>query len=258
MVLPQPPLRLATRIVLMRSSRSRRQPYGRHGGVQPRTPGPFDFRPQWRYTGPPAGRSPCSTCRRFSLFAASLTVASGSPGPSIAALVARVLTRGPRSVLPFLAAMWIGEAIWLACAVFGLAVIAQTFQTAFAALKIGGRRLSRCFLAWKMWTAPVAEAEPLPDAGSGWRLFGAGLAVTLGNPKIMVFYLALLRDRRPRRRDRRRLARAHLVMALVLIAVDLAWVLAAARPAASPHPAGRRLANRLPPDGRRRRRDRAS
>ena len=43
-----------------------------------------------------------------------------------------------------------------------------------------------------MWTAPVAEAEPLPEAGSGWRLFGAGLAVTLGNPKIMVFYLALL------------------------------------------------------------------
>ena len=125
------------------------------------------------------------------LFAASLTLASGSPGPSIAALVARVLTRGPRSVLPFLAAMWIGEAIWLACAVFGLAVIAQTFQTAFAALKIAGVGYL-VFLAWKMWTAPVAEAEPLPDAGSGWRLFGAGLAVTLGNPKIMVFYLALL------------------------------------------------------------------
>ena len=125
------------------------------------------------------------------LFAASLTLASGSPGPSIAALVARVLTRGPRSVLPFLAAMWIGEAIWLACAVFGLAVIAQTFQTAFAALKIAGVGYL-AFLAWKMWTAPVSEAEPLPDAGSGWRLFGAGLAVTLGNPKIMVFYLALL------------------------------------------------------------------
>ena len=180
------------------------------------------------------------------LFAASLTLASGSPGPSIAALVARVLTRGPRSVLPFLAAMWIGEAIWLACAVFGLAVIAQTFQTAFAALKIAGVGYL-AFLAWKMWTAPVSEAEPLPDAGSGWRLFGDGFAVTLGNPKIMVFYLALL----PAIVDLGGVTvggwlELTLVMALVLIAVDLAWVLAAAQARRLFRtPAGRRLANRL-------------
>ena len=44
----------------------------------------------------------------LAIFAAALLVAAGSPGPSIAALVARVLTRGVRDVLPFLAAMWIG------------------------------------------------------------------------------------------------------------------------------------------------------
>ena len=36
------------------------------------------------------------------VFALALTVAAGSPGPSIAALVARVLGSGLRSVLPFL------------------------------------------------------------------------------------------------------------------------------------------------------------
>ena len=50
------------------------------------------------------------------VFALALIVAAGSPGPSIAALVARVLTNGFRDVLPFLAAMWIGEALWLTCA----------------------------------------------------------------------------------------------------------------------------------------------
>src|SRR6266700_2577465 len=60
-------------------------------------------------------------------FALALMVAAGSPGPSIAALIARVLTSGLRDVLPFLAAMWIGEAIWLAVAVAGLAVVAQAF-----------------------------------------------------------------------------------------------------------------------------------
>jgi len=51
------------------------------------------------------------------IFAGALLVAAGSPGPSIAALVARVLTNGYRDVLPFLAAMWIGEALWLLLAV---------------------------------------------------------------------------------------------------------------------------------------------
>ena len=39
------------------------------------------------------------------IFAGALLVAAGSPGPSIAALVARVIARGFRDVLPFLLAM---------------------------------------------------------------------------------------------------------------------------------------------------------
>ena len=52
------------------------------------------------------------------IFAGTLAVAAGSPGPSVTALVARVLARGFRDVLPFLAAMWIGEAIWLSLEMF--------------------------------------------------------------------------------------------------------------------------------------------
>jgi threonine/homoserine/homoserine lactone efflux protein len=180
------------------------------------------------------------------LFAGALALAAGSPGPSVAALVSRVLSRGPRSVLPFLAAMWVGEAIWLACAVFGLAVLAQTFQLAFSVVKWAGIAYL-LWLAFRMWTAPVGEAEPLPEAGSAWRLFGAGLAITLGNPKIMVFYLALL----PSLLDLRAVgvagwAELTAVMALVLIAVDLAWVLAATQARRLfRSPAGQRLANRL-------------
>src|SRR4051794_34547169 len=88
------------------------------------------------------------------IFAAALVVAAGSPGPSIAALVARVIAKGWRDVLPFLAAMWIGEAIWLSLAVFGLAFVAQTFRLAFVVVKwVGVAYL--IFLAWKMWAAPV-------------------------------------------------------------------------------------------------------
>ena len=101
------------------------------------------------------------------IFAAALFVAAGSPGPSIAALVARVIAKGWRDVLPFLAAMWIGEAIWLSLAVFGLAFVAQTFHFAFVMLKWAGVAYL-VFLAWKMWTAPVAVREgDLPPSNRG-------------------------------------------------------------------------------------------
>jgi len=164
------------------------------------------------------------------VFAVALTVAAGSPGPSIAALVARVLTNGLRDVLPFLAAMWLGEALWLSCAVAGLAVVARTLGIVFIALKfIGAAYL--LFLAWKMWFAPtqVPDGE-LPSGQSPWRMFGAGLTITLGNPKIMMFYLALL----PTIVDLNRVGAAAwieltAIMLVVLVAVDVAWALLAVR-----------------------------
>lgn len=164
------------------------------------------------------------------IFAAALFVAAGSPGPSIAALVARVISKGFRDVFPFLLAMWIGEAIWLSFAVFGLAMVAQTFHAAFVGVKWAGVAYL-AYLAWKMWTAPVeAKTGELPKEDSPLKLFFAGMAVTLGNPKIMMFYLALL----PTIIDIASVTvvgwlELTLTMAVVLVAIDLAWVLAAAQ-----------------------------
>jgi threonine/homoserine/homoserine lactone efflux protein len=164
------------------------------------------------------------------IFAGTVALVAGSPGPSVAALVARVIARGHQGVIPFLAAMWIGEAIWLAFAVFGLAVIAQTFHLAFLTIKYLGLAYL-AYLAYKMWTAPVAVEEgKLPKADSSFRLFLTGLAITLGNPKIMVLYLALL----PTIID---LAHVTLIgwgeltltMFAVLAAIDLSYVLLAGR-----------------------------
>jgi threonine/homoserine/homoserine lactone efflux protein len=164
------------------------------------------------------------------IFAGALALMAGSPGPSIAALVARVISRGYQGVIPFIAAMWIGEAIWLALAVFGLSVIAQTFYWAFLIIKYMGLGYL-AYLAYKMWTAPVTVKEDdLPKTDSSFRLFLTGLAVTLGNPKIMIFYLALL----PTIID---LAHVSLVgwgeltitMFAVLAAIDLSYMLLAGR-----------------------------
>ncbi|MFT4038679.1 MAG: LysE family translocator [Thermomicrobiales bacterium] len=164
------------------------------------------------------------------VFAGALLVAAGSPGPSIAALVSRVLTRGFRDVLPFLAAMWVGEILWLTLAVAGLAAIAETFHLLFVAIKWLGIAYL-LYLAWKMWTAPdTVKPDELATDRSPVRMFLAGLAVTLGNPKIMVFYLALL----PSIIDLKSItvlgwAELSLTLLVVLAAIDLTWSLLAHR-----------------------------
>ncbi|WP_186123016.1 LysE family translocator [Burkholderia gladioli] len=164
------------------------------------------------------------------VFALALMVAAGSPGPGIAALVARVMSNGFRDVLPFLAAMWIGEILWMSFAVAGLAALARTFATAFLLLKIAGI-VYLLFLAVKMWLAPAAVDDgQLPSGQSPLRMFAAGLTVSLGNPKIMVFYVALL----PTLVDLSHVgplawAELALTMLVVMAAVDLSWALLAAR-----------------------------
>ncbi len=127
------------------------------------------------------------------IFAFALLIAAGSPGPSTAALVARVLVTGWRDVMPFVAAMLLGELIWLTCAIAGLATIAERFHWAFLTLKYCGVAYL-VYLAWQMWTASAVIDDPdlaIESRGSA-RIFFTGIAVTLGNPKIMLFYLALL------------------------------------------------------------------
>jgi threonine/homoserine/homoserine lactone efflux protein len=170
------------------------------------------------------------TAAALMVFALTLLFAAGSPGPSIAALVARVLTKGLRDVPPFLAAMWIGEAIWLSFAVGGLAVVAQTFAVFFTVMKLLGIGYL-LFLAWKMWFAPTeARSDQLSIGQKPWRMFIAGMVVTLGNPKVMVFYLTLVPTLIDVDRiDFRSWAELTVTMLAVLVTIDCAWALAAAR-----------------------------
>ncbi len=182
------------------------------------------------------------------IFAVALLITAGSPGPSIAALVARVIVRGWRDVAPFVAAMWIGEVIWLTLAIAGLAAIAETFHGLFLVLKYCGVAYL-LFLAWQMWTAPTTIDADSPSLKSNKpvRMFLAGLAVTLGNPKIMIFYLALL----PTIIDLANITTIEwstltIVLLFILAAVDITYIVLATRARAFLRSsASVRLANRM-------------
>lgn len=127
------------------------------------------------------------------VFAATLFIAAASPGPGIAAIVARVLGRGTKGAVAFTAGIAIGDVVWLTFAIVGLAALAQAFHEIFLVIKWAGIAYL-LFIAYKLWTAPVVarDIEAEFTAENPVRLFLGGLAVTMGNPKVMVFYLALL------------------------------------------------------------------
>jgi threonine/homoserine/homoserine lactone efflux protein len=127
------------------------------------------------------------------VFSIALLVAAASPGPGIVAVVARVLARGTRDVLAFAIALAIGDIIWLTLSIAGLAVLAQSFHTLFVAVRwIGAGYL--VYLGWKMWTSPAITPRPSDATRAQDRtsMFLAGLTLALSNPKVMLFYLALL------------------------------------------------------------------
>ncbi len=166
----------------------------------------------------------------LTIFALALFVAAASPGPAIAALVARVVVQGTAGAFAYMLGLAVGDLFWLSCAVLGLAFVAKTFVWLFLALKYVGAAYL-LYLAWRMWNAP-AKVSPAdkPKAERPLRLFLTALAVMLGNPKVMVFYLALL----PNLIDLTRVsalgyAELAIVTFSVVTVVDGSYVLMAAR-----------------------------
>jgi threonine/homoserine/homoserine lactone efflux protein len=132
------------------------------------------------------------TLAGFIAYSGALAVAAAIPGPGVTALVARALGSGFRSSLFMALGLVLGDLTYLTATVLGLALIAQAFGTAFLIIKwLGVAYLA--WLAWTFWTSGITaeKIEAKKGKGGAFSSFLAGLLVTLGNPKTMIFYLAL-------------------------------------------------------------------
>jgi threonine/homoserine/homoserine lactone efflux protein len=132
------------------------------------------------------------TLAGFITYSGALAVAAAIPGPGVTALVARALGSGFRSSLVMAMGLVIGDLSYLTAVVLGLAFVAQSFGTVFLVIKwVGVAYLA--WLAYAFWSQGITPATIEAKKGRGGLLtsFLAGLTVTLGNPKTMIFYLAL-------------------------------------------------------------------
>jgi len=126
-------------------------------------------------------------------FCAVYVLAVATPGPGIAAIVARGLAHGTKGAPAFIGGFVVGDLVWFAIAATGLAALARTAATLFVAIKWAGVAYL-LYLAYKLWTAPAkqVEVETQGRKQHGWNAFLASLMLTLANPKAILFFLALL------------------------------------------------------------------
>ncbi|GAB7260278.1 MULTISPECIES: LysE family translocator [Dickeya] len=126
-------------------------------------------------------------------YIAALGLAAAIPGPGMTALVARSVSGGVVTGFTMLAGLIIGDLIYLSIAVFGLAVIAHTYTSLFTLINWAAS-LYLCMLAWQFWryqpqAINIAKRATKRELASAWF---SGLTITLGNPKTIAFYLAIL------------------------------------------------------------------
>lgn len=127
------------------------------------------------------------------IFCAVYFLAVASPGPGVAAIVARALARGTQGAPAFIAGFLAGDLVWFTFAATGLAALAQTAYAVFVAVKYAGAAYL-LYLAYRLWTSPpkIVEETTAEQGNKASQLFLGGLALTLANPKTIVFFLALL------------------------------------------------------------------
>lgn len=125
-------------------------------------------------------------------YSGALALAAAIPGPGVTALVARALGSGFRSSLFMALGLILGDLTYLTAVVLGLALVAQTFGTVFFLIKWAGIAYL-AWLAWSFWTTGITPENIEARKGKGGMVssFLAGLTLTLGNPKTMIFYVAL-------------------------------------------------------------------
>ncbi|WP_345989877.1 LysE family translocator [Sulfurimonas sp. HSL1-2] len=119
---------------------------------------------------------------------AAMFVLAVTPGPGVFITVSKALASGFRNTLPVIAGIVTGDLIFLLFAIFGLAAISETFETMFLIIKY----LGAGYLIWlgiKLWRS---HPEKMEITASKKHRFLSGLSITLGNPKVILFYLGFL------------------------------------------------------------------
>jgi threonine/homoserine/homoserine lactone efflux protein len=129
----------------------------------------------------------------FFVFAGAALLMALTPGPNMLYLISRSLCQGKRAGLISWSGVVLGFTVHMCSAAIGLTALFMAIPLGYELLKVAGA----LYLLWLAWQAlrPGAsspfESRPMPDE-SPKKLFLMGLLTSVLNPKVAIFYLAVL------------------------------------------------------------------
>jgi threonine/homoserine/homoserine lactone efflux protein len=133
------------------------------------------------------------TLPELAVYAGALFVLFLTPGPVWLALTARAMSGGFQAAWPLALGVVVGDAVWPVLAIFGLSVVVQGVEGAMTVLRIvaSGVFITMGVLLIRHADRAIARDSRLTRPGM-WAGFAAGVAVILGNPKAILFYMGVL------------------------------------------------------------------
>ncbi|MEL6618498.1 MAG: LysE family translocator [Pseudomonadota bacterium] len=127
------------------------------------------------------------------LYTGALLVLFLTPGPVWVGLIARSLSGGFQAAWPLALGVVVGDALWSLLAIFGITWLLSVYGGVLELLKwvAAGIFILMGALVIRSADKAIGTDSRLTRPGM-WAGFAAGLAVILGNPKAILFYMGML------------------------------------------------------------------
>jgi threonine/homoserine/homoserine lactone efflux protein len=144
-----------------------------------------------------------------------------TPGPGVLACVSRALTSGFKMSVFVIMGIITGDVIFVIMALYGLSAIAEAMGSFFIIVRYLGA-MYLIWLGYLTWTKNnTLRAIKQQKEVTAFGCYISGFLLTLGNPKVIVFYLSIL----PAFLDPNRLSTSDVAITLVIVVSVLATVL---------------------------------
>lgn len=128
--------------------------------------------------------------QNYGSFIVAILIFQIVPGPGTIAILNATARNGPGAGLGAVLGTLLGDFIYMLAAVLGLAATMRSHPWLFEALQW----LGAAYLIWiglQLWRSRLsAEGTSTEPVRSGWAYFRQACAVSLTNPKVMLFFIA--------------------------------------------------------------------
>lgn len=131
------------------------------------------------------------TIETWIAYVVALTILAATPGPGWAAVVTTSIARSTKAAYAMSFGIALGDVCLILFTIMGLAVLVKTLGPLFVVIKLGGA----AYLIWlgiRLWRSPPGASDNPLATSLALGPFVSGFALTLGNAKVIAFYVAFL------------------------------------------------------------------